>query len=42
MLLAIVRSNGKPGEGNKKLSPGLAKRFAAIQMAILPPFSINT
>jgi hypothetical protein len=42
MLFAIVKSKGNPGEGKRKLSPLLARRYADIQMAILPPFCRKT
>ncbi len=37
MLLAIVRVSGKPGDGNKKLSPSLERRFITVHSAKLPP-----
>ena len=37
MLFAIVRARGKPGDGNRKLSPSLAKRLITDQSAKLPP-----
>lgn len=37
MLFAIAKESGKPGDGNKKLSPSLAKSSIVTQIAWLPP-----
>ena len=42
MESAITPAKGKPGDGNKKLSPSLASTIIAAQIARLPPAVKNT